>query len=435
MGYLIMKDNLKNKGKSLNMNKLQLIKEVTSLMKYLLAYKSKSQMHMIREKLVFCALTHGNEEAANKFECHRNTVSKWKNIYLKEGIEGLKNRSRAPHHIPHKIRDYKIIDEILDRRDETGYGAERLKMQFDLSPSVMTINRILHLGGKIDDLKKKHERKEDLWQIKKTFKALETKLQLDGKYLLDIPNYYYSYKVLGLPKWQFTLRDVKSGAVFLGFMNSENGLDACTFMTYVFEHFKRYGIDVSKLTIQTDGASYIMNLKSLKKTKFQALIEDVYGAKLKVKPRGGTKQSDVETLHSLIEREFYDRQIFSSVQDFYEKAYRFLYHFNYIRKNRHKEWKAPVYYLNQDRPKTSIEILDLPPIYLPNHQDIYWSKLNPKHVTTNELEALNLYPEELEALGIKDFSHEEYLDQYIKRVYDAYSKVPFSAHDLPIHPI
>lgn len=102
------------------------------------------------------------------------------------------------------------------------------------------------------------------------FKTLETKLQLDGKYLLGIPNYYIYYKLLGLPKWQVTLRDVKSGATFLSYMTIEDGLNARTFIVYVFEHLIRHGIDVSKLTIQMDGASYAMNLFLL--TKSQSLF-------------------------------------------------------------------------------------------------------------------------------------------------------------------
>ena len=400
-------------------------------MQYLLAYQTKSQMHLIREKVVQYAIIHGNEEAADKFECHRNTVSKWKIRYRKDGLEGLKDQSRAPHHIPHKIIDEAIIQEICDKRDDSGYGANRLKIQFGLTPSNMAINRILQENDKIDEPSNKEDQKQDLWHIKQHFKALETKLQLDGKYLLDIPNYYIYYKLLNLPKWEYTLRDVKSGATFLSYATTEDGLNACTFITYVFEHFKRHGIDVSKLTIQTDGASYVMNLKSQKKTDLQVLVEDVYGAKLVPIPQGGTSQSDVETLHSLIEREFYKRKSFSSMADFFLQAYQFNYNFNYIRKNSHKDWQPPVYFLNQDRPDTPVEVLDLPPIYLDEHPEIYWCKLDPRHITTQELQILDLTPDELPC---EDFHPDEILDSFVRRVIEGFKRPPYSAHDLPIYP-
>ncbi len=151
-------------------------------------------------------------------------------------------------------------------------------MQYDLYPSNMAIHRVLKQNGKIEGRRKKWREKQDLWNIKQTFKTLETKLQLDAKNLIDIPKYYYYYKLLGLPKWQFTLRDVKSGSTFISYMTTEDGLRASTFMVYVFEHLKRYGIDPATTTIQMDGASYAMNLKSLKVSEFQKLIENTYGA-------------------------------------------------------------------------------------------------------------------------------------------------------------
>ena len=400
-------------------------------MKYILAYQTKSQMHLIREKIVAFAKEYGNAEAANRFECHRNTVSKWMQRYKINGIEGLKDQSRAPHRIPHKITDPAIIQEICDKRDDSGYSANRLKMQYDLWPSNMAINRILRENDKLDEPSNKNQQKEDLWHIKQHFKTLETKLQLDGKYLLDIPNYYIYAKLLGLPTWEYTLRDVKSGTTFLGYATTEDGLNACTFITYVFEHFKHHGIDVSKLTIQTDGASYAMNLKSQKKTDLQALIEDIYGAKLVPIPQGGTSQSDVETFHSLVEREFYNRRSFSSIQDFFLQTYQFIYHFNYIRKNSHKDWQPPIYFLNQDRPDTPVEVLDLPPIYLDHHPEIYWCKLDPEYITTQELQILDLSPDELPC---EDFNHNEYLDTFVKRVLRGYNQSGLSAHDLPIYP-
>jgi transposase len=433
MGNQMKKYLLKKSGKSLNnAERSNPAKEVISLMQYLLAYQTKSQMHLIREKIVLHAMTHGNEEAAKRFECHRNTVSKWKGRYQKEGINGLKDYSRAPHHIPHKITDPAIVQEICDKRDDSGYGAFRLKMQYDLWPSNMAINRILNENGKIEEPGNKEDQKEDLWHIKQHFKTLETKLQLDGKYLLDIPNYYVYYKLLGLPKWEYTLRDVKSGATFLSYATTEDGLNACTFITYVFEHFKHHGIDVSKLTIQMDGASYAMNLKSQKKTDLQVLVEDIYGAKLVSIPQGGTSQSDVETFHSLVEREFYKRRSFTSIQDFFFQVYGFNYDFNYIRKNSHKDWQPPVYFLNQDRPNTPVEVLDLPPIYLDHHPEIYWCKLDPNHITTQELQVLDLTPDELPC---EDFKPDEILDNFVRRVIEGFSRPPYSAHDLPIYPI
>ena len=168
------------------------------LMEYILAYKSKSRMHLIREHMVSYALKYGNKKAAKKFDCHRNTISKWKNRYLLNGIKGLKDYSRDPKYIPHKIIDTALIDKICKLRKKTGYGAEFLEKQFDLPVSHNAIHRILKENGKIKPKKKKHQKKIDLWQIKKQLKAIETKWQLDAKLLTDIPHYFRQYNKLGL---------------------------------------------------------------------------------------------------------------------------------------------------------------------------------------------------------------------------------------------
>ena len=120
-------------------------------MQYILAYESGSKMELIRDQMIRYALKHGNEAAAEKYECHRNTVSKWKNRHNKEGSQGLKDRSRAPHNIPHKIIDPKRIKAICAARDEEGYGSFRLKMEYGFEESNMTINRILGENGKIEE--------------------------------------------------------------------------------------------------------------------------------------------------------------------------------------------------------------------------------------------------------------------------------------------
>lgn len=400
-------------------------------MQYILAYKAKSQMEKIRQSMVTYALNYSVKEASDTFECHRNTVSKWVNRYKKYGNEGLKDFSRAPKNIPHKIVDESIVKEICKYRDKKEYGSYRLKKQYNLTPSNMAIHRILVDNNKIKTKVKKHKHRKDLWYIKKTFKTLETKLQLDGKILTDIPHYFKQYKILGLPKWQFTLRDVKSGITYISYMSTEDGVRACSFIVYVFEHFIRHGIDVSKITIQVDGASFAVNLKGLNKTMFQTLVEDIYKAKLKIVPGGKTKQSDVETFHRLIEDEFYKRETFSSVNNFYAKAYKYIYEFNYIRLNSHKDWHTPLYFLKQDRPEISPEILDLPPIWLDAHENMYFFKKNPKDISPEELLILDIPPEKLPC---KDYSPNEYLHSFMNRVLKCYNyNLPY-AHDVPIYP-
>lgn len=420
---------LQKDGKSQIFSLQQQNKEA-SRMQYILAYQADSDMRLIRKHMVLFAQKHNNQKAAEVYECHRNTVSKWRKRYEKYGDAGLEDIPRTPKNIPHRIVDPKILKQVCDLRKQTGYSSERLKHQFGLAPSNMAIHRILCDHDLIIPRKKKYKEKVDLWSIKKGYKTLQTKLQLDGKKLTDIPHYLRQQQLLDLPIWQFTLRDVKSGATYISFMTTEDGLRACTFIVYVFEHLIKHKINPKKITIQVDGASFALNLKGLNKTMFKTLVEDIYKAKLKVVPGGKTKQSDVETFHRLIEDEFYRRSEFTSKADFYDQAYKYIHNFNFIRKNRHKGWKTPLEFLKKDKPRISPEVLDLPPIWLDSHADLYFYKKNPRSITLEEMLILDIPPEHLPC---EDYKLNETLQSFTNRVCLGYQHP--SAHDVPIDPI
>ena len=274
----------------------------------------------------------------------------------------------------------------------------------------MTVDRILreHYKNYPSESDTRHKTKKDLWEVKQHYKTLETKLQMDGKVLTDIPRYFDNMKQLGLPKQQFNIRCVKSGITFSSFMNSESSEPACIFIVYVFEHLQKHGVDVSKLTIQVDAASYVICTRSPKISRFRKLVEKVYGAKLKIVPGGKTKQSDVESFNGIVEREFFKRKDFSSKKDFYSKYYQFLFNFNYVRKNRHKGWKTPLYFLSQDQPKINSDVLMLPPINLDKHSDMYYYKLNPKHLTLDNILSLEQFLEKNEY--IENFNFDQYIE-------------------------
>lgn len=58
--------------------------------------------HNFRKRLVSYAMKHWIKPAAREYRCSPNTVRLWIRRYQKEGYSGLVDRSRAPHHCPHK---------------------------------------------------------------------------------------------------------------------------------------------------------------------------------------------------------------------------------------------------------------------------------------------------------------------------------------------
>ena len=95
-------------------------------------------------------------------------------------------------------------------------GPERLKEYFDIPVGTNAIGRILRVNGLAKKRKKKYEKKRDMRKLKARFKPFEEN-QVDTKYLNDIPFYVEQmWRNPKLPQFQYSWRDVKTGALFLG---------------------------------------------------------------------------------------------------------------------------------------------------------------------------------------------------------------------------
>ena len=69
-------------------------------------------------------------EIARAFGTNPVTVAKWVGRYLREGPEGLRDRSSAPHHIPHRTPEHRArrIAKLRHRSLCAWQIAQRLRM-------------------------------------------------------------------------------------------------------------------------------------------------------------------------------------------------------------------------------------------------------------------------------------------------------------------
>lgn len=65
-------------------------------------------------------------ETARKFRVSRQIVRKWEKRYREEGIEGLKDKSKAPKN-KRTVLTEEIIELILNLKKEYNYGPRRIK--------------------------------------------------------------------------------------------------------------------------------------------------------------------------------------------------------------------------------------------------------------------------------------------------------------------
>jgi transposase len=86
-----------------------------------------------------------------RYQISRKSYYKWKNRYLKYGIDSLQDRSRKPYNIqPEKVTN-EIEQEILDLRINKRFGCNRIRFRLkrlnEISLSTRTIYKILKRHG------------------------------------------------------------------------------------------------------------------------------------------------------------------------------------------------------------------------------------------------------------------------------------------------
>lgn len=367
-----------NKDKKMGQTFLKLLKkkEVKSAVdvKYHEIYQREKDPAWLREKVVIFAQKEGIKKASREFGCSKNTVKLWLKRITEPSNIRFHNKSRIPKVIVQKTHPV-LEKQVLEYWEKEHMGSCNLKHQYGLPVSESTVYRILKRNNKINTRKRKYKRSKDLHAIKAKYKCFEV-VQVDAKVLNDIVELYPYYCKYSLPLWQFTFTCEKSGATFYSYCQSENALAACTFIVYVLEHLKRYGIKVRK--VKTDQGSFAVGRKSLKHSQFQRLLLNIYNVKHQAAYHKN-QMSDVERFHGLIEQYFYSIAHIQNKQDFYTQATKKQLWFNFIRKNSGKNWKTPLEIFKKDFPHKDPQVLALPPIDLDNHSDLYLYKLDPNY--------------------------------------------------------
>jgi len=319
----------------------------------------------IRVKMVQYSFQFGISAAARQFHTTRDTVRKWKRLYEKQGTKGIQNKSRAPHKIPHKTPKH-IETVILKHRDTLpSWGPVRIKEDFNIPVSTAAIYRILKQNGKIKKHKRKHHKKNDLRLLKMKMRVFQ-KVQIDVKDLSDIPKYYYFKRIYSLPRYQYTARDVKSGMLYIAYARRNDCVNAGNFLVLLAEHLKSHGINLPDVTIQTDnGSEFIGNWRQRGPSLFTNLAENIFRMKhVRIPPRRCTYNSDVESSHLRIEKDFYDLEEFRGSETLSIKAFTYLLYFNLIRKNKAKFNKTSYEILLDEYPDMKATITAFNPVVL-----------------------------------------------------------------------
>lgn len=324
--------------------------------------RSPQEQSLLRQKIVRYAQQRGNKPAARHFGCDPRTVRQWRKRFEGRGTGALSNRSRAPHRCPHKTSK-EVEDQIVQKRQAAPcYGPKRLKyFNPSLNISEGAIYRILKEQGLLRRRRKKYQVKQDLRAVKAKYASL-THFQEDVKHLYDIPYYWPQMTERSLPKYEYTVRDAKSGFAIVAFGNEYNEQYSTMLTEILIKHLKSFGINIHEVEFQTDnGAEFGAKKRDVKTPGFVNMIMLEWGAKHNYIPPGcSNANADVESFHSTIEREFFDLESFDSRDKFFRKVQAYQYFYNFVRPNFSKAGKTPLQIILEDHPGINPKVLNFP---------------------------------------------------------------------------
>jgi len=319
-------------------------------------------------------------QVAQEFQTTRKTVRKWVRRF-KGALSSLKNHSRAPKE-PHQYLQARTQELVVQFRNDypsLGYDYIHhylLKQGHKEIPSKKSCYAIWRKHGLLPPRRTKQEKKKDLRAIKAKYKPFE-KMQIDVKELRDIPNILDQSLSLGLigqrelpnpyglPMYQYTARDIKTGALFVTLAYEHTRHTAAIFADRVLTHLANHGI-VPRV-IQTDNGTEFVNTRNALDTEslfVQIITRNGQTKHRRIPPGAKTWQSDVETSHWIIEREFYDTVTVNSDRNMITKLRAYQWGFNVMRKNGYKGNKTPLEILREEPDQNyatlSQTILDFP---------------------------------------------------------------------------
>jgi len=316
----------------------------------------------VRRRVVMDALEKGIKPMARAYGTTAKTVRKWVRRYREKGTAGLEERSRAPKRIPHKTRAEVAERVVAQKKVLKGFGVGRMVQEFKLGCGKGAALRICREAGLIRKRKSKRARRNDLREIKAKWRVGEVSC-VDTKDLSDIPAYWTQMRRLKLPAWQYSYREVRCGLTFLGFGAERSLQHATVFAEWITAWLAEHGMDLKGGRWQFDGGSeFIGSWQAARKSSFIQTLE-TRGIEPFQVPKT-TYNADVETIHNLIELEFFDIEAFQNREDFFTKASTYQRWFNILRKNGWKGGKSPLDILREAAPHIGPAITTLPALDL-----------------------------------------------------------------------
>jgi hypothetical protein len=332
---------------------------------YYTVMRTSKDPRLLRYRMVLSVERVGIKRTALTFRASRNTVRKWHRRWQSLGYRGLEELSRRPKHSPNAVPEAERIALVGLKGKYKRMGADQIKIKEHLARSPRTIRKVWRQEGLSRRRRKKTETKQNLREAKRHWRLFQ-QIGEDTKDLCDIPEYYTQMKALGLPTVQYTARDVTTGLLFMGFAQERSLTNSTLFAAHLNRALADCGVTLSGTLRQTDhGSEYIGSVLAKSPSAYTRTVESISGQIHGTIPPGAyTYQADVETVHNLVEMEFYELETFASRDDFLRKARTYQLYFNLLRPNSYKEGKTPWQLTKEKNPYLPIRTAMIPPVFI-----------------------------------------------------------------------
>ena len=253
---------------------------------------------------------------------------RWLNRYQELGTEGLKDRSRGPHHSP-KRTPREIAEKVLYLRRYYHFGPTKIKMYLsryhDIKISDPTIWRILKQAG-VNRLPQNMRYRGKKERYKRYEKALPGhQLQIDVKFLDLTPGQKRRY-------YQYTAVDDCTRIRVLKIYERNNQANSIRFADYVLSK-----LPFKVECIQTDNGAEFQQ-------QFHWHLQDQGIQHRHIKPRTPHLNGKVERSHRIDQDEFYrqlEGVVISSVDEFNARLNEWEHFYNYQRPHGSLEGQTP----------------------------------------------------------------------------------------------
>jgi len=328
-----------------------------------------------REKLLEEYIRQGGNISRTARVCgtSRNVVRKWAERHREHGLSGLEDLSRRPHHMPRKTPDG-IEELVVKERTRTNFGPQRLRRilheKYGVELCESTIKRIIRRRGLVR--KRRRSKVGKLVNVYgwEEFPPLQF-FQLDLKDIADQktlpPDIYNLIFELGLPRYQFTVKDVKTRMRFACYGYEKSFINGYNFMLLVLAWLRLFGI-YHRVYFQSDWGEEFGGKSIRKIERINRELDKLGATLLRIAKGKPNENAFVERVHRTDDEEFYLLKLreVKNVEDFIDKAFHWNFYYNYSRGHSGKgmDGKTPFQKAKEEMDTLNPTICCFPPLIL-----------------------------------------------------------------------